>query len=97
MSASEKWRIAHLGGGVEASKSEEQIVSEFNRIYETAGKPKGMALFSHTTTNSSALSMTPISVPYCASSRTFAQWGESDNPLRFGYCKWRAGDESLKE
>jgi hypothetical protein len=97
MSSPEKWRIAHLGSGETASKSEDQIVSEFNRIYEAAGKPKGMALFSHTTTNSSALSMTPASLPYCASSRTFANWGEFDNPPGFGYSKWRAGDESLKE
>ncbi|HZT58509.1 MAG TPA: hypothetical protein VFA21_07790 [Pyrinomonadaceae bacterium] len=97
MPSTDKWRIAHLGSGEVASKSEEQIVSEFDRLYEAAGKPEGMALFSHTTTNSSALSITPAAVPYCASSPTFANWGEFDNPHGFGYHKWRAGDERLKE
>jgi hypothetical protein len=97
MSSPEKGRIAHLGNGVEASKTEGKIVVEFKRIYEDAGKPKGMALFSHAVIGSSALSMTPASVPYCASSPTFTPWQEFDNPHGYGGSRWLAGDESLKK
>ena len=96
MSQKTQWRIVYLGGE-SVSKLEAQIVAEFQRIYLENNKPKGMALFSHTTFDPGvAISMTPESIPYCASLFALFPWNEAPNEHGFGYPGWLAGDESLK-
>jgi len=93
----EKWRIIYFRDGGSASKRERQIAPEFERIYTAENKPEGMALFSHKAGSMYALSITPKSVPYCASLFSLVPWDESDNALSFGIVGWVAGDERLKQ
>lgn len=96
MSSIEKWRIIYFSDGVSASKWEQQIVPEFERIYTAESKPEGMALFSHSAGSTYALSITPKAAPYCTSLLALLPWAESDNAHSFGIVGWVAGDERLK-
>jgi hypothetical protein len=71
----DKGRIAYLG----SVERETRIVAEFNESYVAAGEPDGMALLSHYIRDGlSALSITPESIPYCASFFKIAEWSEYD-------------------
>lgn len=89
----DKGLIAHLG----SVQLEPKIIAEFNRIYVHEGKPERMALFSHyVDEHQKALSITPESVPYCASLLTITEWSEYDRNRPFGAVGWEAGDQRLK-
>lgn len=87
-----KGLIAYLSAELEL-----RIIAEFNRRYLAEGEPGGMALFSHYAgEHLRALSITPESVPYCASLFTMAEWSEYDRSLPLGAVGWEAGDRRLK-
>ncbi len=93
MPSIDKGLIAHLG----SAELESRIVAEFNRIYVDEGKPERMALFSHyVDEHQKALSITPESVPCCASLLAIAEWLEYDRNRPFGAVGWEAGDQRLK-
>jgi hypothetical protein len=96
MSTGEKCRIVYFTDGISAAHWERKIAPEFKRIYEAESNPNGMALFSHAG-GTPALSITPESVPYCASLFALLRWDECDNALTYGLVGWVAGDERLKE
>jgi len=88
-----KGRIAHLG----SVELESRIIAEFNRIYFAEGQPERMALFSHyVDEHEKALSITPESVPYCASLFSIAEWSNYDRKWPFGAVGWEAGDQRLR-
>jgi hypothetical protein len=92
MSQTKKWLSVFFRDGLEASKWERQIVSQFQLAYENAQRPKDMALFSFTPGGATGLYMTPESIRYCSSILALLPWDES-GPPGTPSC-WLAGDES---
>jgi len=95
MSSPKKWRIVYLDGE-SMSSLENRIVSEFKRIYAANNEPERMALFSHYTHPGVALSITPQSVPFCASLPFFDRWEESGDTREYGNVRWHAGDKRIQ-
>ena len=91
-----KGRIAYLG----SVEQESRIITEFNRRYDAAvaaGKAEGMALLNHyISEHLKALSITPESIPYCASLFKIAEWSEYDTMRPLGAVGWVAGDPRMK-
>ena len=92
MSSAEKGRIIYVAD----SKTENQIVSEFNLIYAAENQPEGMALFGHYTDLGIALSITPRSVPFSAKLPFPESWEEHIPTRKLGNGRWLAGDSGLR-
>lgn len=88
-----KWRIAYLSAN--DAKSYNDFVTWFEQAYQANNRPTGMAMFSHndSTGFTTAVSITPQSVPYCPFSNN---WSESAMPPNYGHAGWVAGDVQMR-
>jgi hypothetical protein len=88
-----KWRCAHISSN---KRLYDQIVAEFNRIYQTNGTPEGMALFESTDSEGKVVTvcLTPMAVPYSDTLFDISQpWYEVDEPHEGASGGWVAGDK----
>lgn len=93
MSSQQEWRVAHIGSNDTASH--DKFIADFKQAYANNNQPKGMAMYNHTDSDGKlmAVSITPVSVPFCAFSEN---WSKQSKRPDFGFVGWIAGDGSLK-
>lgn len=95
-----KWLAAHLGDDRASHQLYQRIISEFDRLYQPANKPKGMSLFQASDSSGVlfAVYLSPAAVPYCESLfEASLPWLESDGPNEIGTASWVAGDLSSNQ
>lgn len=88
-----KWRCAHTGSDRQLY---DRILAEFNRIFQSANMPEGVALFESTDSfgQTIAICLTPMAVPYSQALLDMSQpWLEADGPAGGASVTWLAGDE----